>query len=119
MLHYQRCKNGQPGVTPIFKLSKLASLYIRVKQLGTDILGHVHSTKLKDRTLSYFLQMEARTQGCKVILAFNRNVGASLKKACKNNADGNAVQLAGAASIVISQGMFNMKSEFNGSFSTD
>ena len=49
-------------LAPIFKLTDLIDLYTtRLKQLGTDTAaaGRVHSTKLKDRILSYFPDMEA------------------------------------------------------------
>ena len=40
-------------VAPIFKLSDLVSLYSnRLKQLGTEVAGSIHSTKLKICTVS-------------------------------------------------------------------
>ena len=76
-------------VAPIFKLSDLVSLYSnRLKQLGTEVAGRIHSTKLKIRVLSYFSDMEAHTQGREVILAFKGDVGAALRKACEHDADG-------------------------------
>ena len=70
-------------VAPIFKLSDLVSLYSnRLKQLGTEVAGRILSSKLKIRVLSYFSDMEAHTQGREVILAFNGDVGAVLRKAC-------------------------------------
>ena len=105
-------------VAPIFKLSDLVSLYSnRLKQRGTEVAGRIHSTKLKIRVLSYFSDMEAHTQGREVILAFNGDVGAALRKACEHDADGDAVHLATAATIVRGD-MFSKKMEFNGSFST-
>ena len=48
------CMDDQ--VAPILKLTDLANLYsTRLKQLGTDVVGRIHSTKLKDRILGYFL----------------------------------------------------------------
>ena len=44
--------------------------------------------------------MEADIQGLEVILAFNGDVGAALRKACEHDADGDAVHLARAATIV-------------------
>lgn len=47
-------------VAPIFKLADLVSLYAtRLKQLGTNEESHIHSTKLKERLLSYFPDMQA------------------------------------------------------------
>ena len=54
--------------------------------------------------------MEAHTQGREVILPFNGDVGAILRKACEHDADGDAVHLR--------RDMFSKKMEFNGSFST-
>lgn len=80
-------------VAPIFKLTDLVNLYItRLKQLWTEIVGRIHSTKLKDRILGYFLDVEAHKQG--------QDVGSTLNKACKDDADNDAVHLARAANIV-------------------
>ena len=47
-------------VAPVFKLADLVNLYsTRLKQLGTGVEGRVHSTKLKDRILCFFPDMEA------------------------------------------------------------
>ena len=44
--------------------------------------------------------LKSGTQGREVILAFNGDVGAALRKACEHNADGDAVHLARAVTIV-------------------
>ena len=42
-------------VAPVFKMTDLANLYSnRLKEIGTEITGHVHSSKLKNRILTYF-----------------------------------------------------------------
>lgn len=106
-------------VAPIFKLSDLANLYSRrLEQLGTKLPGRVHSTKLKNRILAYFLDMKAHTQGREVVLVFNEDVGAALRRACEHDADSDAVYLARAATIV-RRDMFQTKMEFNGSFHTE
>ena len=47
-------------VLPVFKLTDLVNLYSkRLTQLGSDLVGRIHSTKRKDRILSYFTDMEA------------------------------------------------------------
>ncbi len=69
-------------VAPVFKLSELVSLYTsRLEQLGTHTSGRVHSTKLKDRILSYFPDMNAHKQGRDVVLVCNEDIGAALRKA--------------------------------------
>lgn len=51
-------------VAPLFKLADLVDLYsTRLEQMGTHVAGRVHSTKLKNRILSYFPDMDAHTQG--------------------------------------------------------
>lgn len=106
-------------VAPIFKLSDLANLYSsRLERLGTKLPGRVHSTKLKNRILAYVPDMKAHTQGREVILLFNEDVGAALRKACEHDADSDAICLARAATIV-QRDMFQTKMEFNGSFQTE
>ena len=103
-------------VAPVFKLTDLVNLYrTRLEQLGTHITGRIHSTKLKNRILSYFPDMNAHTQGRDVILVCNKDVGAALRKACEHDSDNDAVHLARAAKIV-RRDMLKMKNEFNGSF---
>ncbi|KAJ8405689.1 hypothetical protein AAFF_G00316690 [Aldrovandia affinis] len=46
-------------VAPVFKLVDLTRLYTtRLEQLGTVLTGRVHSTKLKDRIMTYFPDLE-------------------------------------------------------------
>ncbi len=105
-------------VAPVFKLTDLVNLYsTRLKQLGTDVIGHIHSTKLKDRILAYFQDMEAHKQGRDVVLISNKDIGSALSKACEYDADNDAVHLARAANIV-RRDMFKMKNQFSGSFGT-
>ena len=102
----------------VFKLTDLVNLYsTRLEQLQTHVAVRVHSTKLKNRILSYFPDMEAHKQGRDVVLIFNEDVGAALGKACEHDADNEAVHLARAANIV-RRDMFKTKQDFNGSFGT-
>ena len=59
--------------------------------------------------------MEAHKKGRDVILIFNEDVGAALKKACEHDADHDAVHLAKAANIV-RRDMFKHRNQFDGSF---
>ena len=63
-------------------------------------ISHVHSTKLKDRILSYCPDMEAHKQGRNIVHVGNRYIGRVLAKACNLDADSDVVQLAWAATIV-------------------
>ena len=66
-------------VAPIYKLADLANLYsTRLKQLGVNMESRVHSTKLKDKILSYFPDMEAHKQGGNIVLVRNRDIGCAL-----------------------------------------
>ena len=103
-------------VAPIFKLADLVSLYAtRLKQLGTNEESRIHSTKLKERLLSYFPDMQAHKQGRNVVLMANHDIGQALRKACHHDADNDAVHLARAAKIV-RKDMFKVKQNFDGSF---
>ena len=89
------------SVTPIFKLNDLVTLYTtRPEQLGSNVVGRVHSTDLKKRILAYFLDMKPHKQGRDTILVSNECVGHALRKACEHDADDEAVHLARAAKIV-------------------
>ena len=75
-------------VALVFKLTDLVNLFsTRLKQLGTDVVGRIHSTKLKDRILSNFLDMEAHKKGrdVHVVLIFNADIGSALSKACEHD----------------------------------
>ena len=103
-------------MAPIFKLADLVSLYAtRLKQLGTREESRIHSTKLKERLLSYFPDMQAHKQGRNVVLIANHDIGQALRKACHHDADNDAVHLARAAKIVRSD-MCKVKQNFDGSF---
>lgn len=105
-------------VAAVFELTELVKLYsTRLKQLGTDMVGRVHSTKLKDKILNYFQDMEAHKKGRDVMLIFNNDIGCALTKACQHDSDTDAICLARAAKIV-RRDMFKLKTAFKGSFET-
>ena len=105
-------------VASIFKLTDLVTMYsVRLKQLGTEVVGRIHSTHVKDRILGYFPDMEAHKQGRDIVLVCNEDVGSALSKACEHDGDNDAIHLARAANIV-RRDMFKMKNQFSGSFGT-
>ncbi len=105
-------------VAPVFVLADLAALYTTLmEQLGTIMTGRVHSTKLKNRILRYFPDLEEHKQGRDVLLAFNQDLGSALQKACGQDADDDAIHLARAANIV-RRDMLKIKTAFSGSFDT-
>ena len=116
--YIEEVHNMDSLVAPVFKLMDLVNLYCtRLEQLGTHMTGCIHSTKLKNRILSYFPDMYAHTQGRDVVLVCNKDVGAALRKACEHDTDNDAVHLARAAKIV-RRDMLKLKNEFSGSFDT-
>ena len=103
-------------VAPIFKLTDLVCLYAtRLKQFVNKEESCIHSTKLKERLLSYFPDMQAHKQGRNVVLIANHDIGQALQKACHHDADNDAVHLARVAKIV-RRDMFKAKQNFDGSF---
>ena len=99
------------SVAPVFKLTDLVHLY----STRLQVVGRVHSTKLKDRILNYFQDMEAHKRGRDVVLIFNEDVGSALNKACEHDSNNDAIHLARAANIV-RRDMFKKRNKFNGSY---
>ena len=119
LLSYIEDVRADELVAPIFKMADLVSLYSeRLKQLGTHVEHRIHATKLKNRILAHFPDMEAHKQGRDVVLVCNQDVGKALAKACEHDADDEAVHLARAAKI-IRRDMFKMKAKFCGHFDED
>ena len=97
-------------------MTDLANLYVtRLKQLGVDVETRVHTTRLKERILSYFPDMESHKQGRDTVLVCNKDIGDAIGKACEYDNDSDALHLARAANI-IRRDMFRMKSKFTGTF---
>ena len=105
-------------IAPAFKLADLALMYkTRLEQLGVDVGGRIHTSRLKDRLLSVLPDLQVHSQqesqGKCIILTFDEDVGSALTKACNNDDDG--LHLARAAQIVRKE-MFEKKYLFDGSF---
>ena len=99
---------------PVFKLSDLAQLYTsRLEQLGVKLDAKVHTTRLKQRLLGYFTDMQAQKNGRDVLLAFEEDIGTALTKACELDSDNDAIHLARAAKIVRNH-MFGKAKSFTG-----
>ena len=92
---------SETSTAPVFKLADLAHLYMsRMKQLGVVSDTRVNTTRLKQRLLAHFPDLRAHTKGRDVVLVFDEDIGAALGKACEQDSDSDAVQLARAAQIV-------------------
>uniref|UniRef100_UPI00358DF98B uncharacterized protein isoform X2 n=1 Tax=Myxine glutinosa TaxID=7769 RepID=UPI00358DF98B len=107
------------NIAPVFKLSVLKKLYTdRVNQLGEGS-SVVHSTRFKNKVLSYFPELEAHNEGRDVLLVANANIGKSLRSSCQLDGDSEAVFISRAANIV-RRDMLRMKClPFSGSFKED
>ena len=102
--------------TPVFQLSELKKLYVdRVDQLGGDS-SVIHSTRLKEKILSYFLQLEAYNEGRNVLFVSKENVGKSLRRSCQLDDESEAVFPSPAANVVRDDMLRNKCIPFSGSF---
>ena len=80
-------------VTPLFKISDLAHMYkVHLEQLGADIEGGSHITRLKIRMLSVLPYLMGHLQGRDALCTFIDDIGDALKKAYDH--DGDVMHLA-------------------------
>ena len=118
--YMEDCHN-EMDIAPVFKLSDLAQLYeTHLEQLGVEVDGRVHTSRLKLRLLAVLPNLKATSQGKNVMLSFDDNISGALQKSCDHNyySDRDAMHLVRAAKIVRRQ-MFLHKYSFNGSFSEE
>ena len=72
------------GTAPVGKVVELSELYkSRMEQLGAEVDNKVHSTRLKEKFLAEFPDMQPYTKGRDVLLAFEDTIGIALAKACE------------------------------------
>ena len=103
-------------IAPIFKLADLNKLYTsRMEELGVEMDQRVHTTRLKERILAHFPDLQEHKKGRDVFLVFKDDIGSALAKACEYDLDKNTVNLARAAQTV-RKDMFKAYPSFNGSF---
>ena len=84
----------------------------RLEQLGPDVEGQIHISRLKERLLSVLPDLQAYSQGKCIILTFDEDIGSALWKAC--NIDDDAMHLACTVQILRKE-MFE-RNLFDGSF---
>lgn len=107
------------NIAPVFKLADIVKLYsTRLEQLGVEQHVRPHNTELKNRILTFFPDLTAHKEGRDVLLAFDKDLGLALRKACNDNYDEEAICLARAANIV-RKDMLQMQDTFSGSFEED
>ena len=112
---------AEESIAPVFKLADLAQMYkTRLEQLGVEIDGRVHTSRLKLRLLSVIPNLRATTQGRNVMLSFDDDIGDALQKACDYDCynDHDAMDLVRAAKVVRRE-MFKQKYLFDGSFTEE
>ena len=74
--------------TPIFKLTELAQLYkSRIEQLKVKVDTRINTTRLRERILAEFPDMQSYKKGRDVLMAFEKDVGAALAKAYEQDND--------------------------------
>ena len=105
-------------LAPVFKLAGLVKLYsARLQQFGIDQDTRPHSTDLQNCILAHFpdlkADLKAYQEGRDVVLAFDRDMGAALRKFCKEDFDDEAICLARAAKIVRID-IFQLQATFTG-----
>lgn len=88
----------------------------RLEQMGVDISQRVHSNRLKERLLLQCPELTSYKDGRVVLLAFNEDIAAVLKKATENNIDNEAMLIAKTANIIRWDLLNIEKSKFHGTF---
>ena len=83
LVAYMEDFQTEASIAPVFKLADLAQMYkTRLEQLGVEIDGRVHTSRLKLRLLSVIPNLKATIQGKNVMLSFDDDIGGALQKAC-------------------------------------
>ncbi|CAC5400907.1 unnamed protein product [Mytilus coruscus] len=83
------------------------------KNLGVGIESRIHSTRLKNRLLAYFPDIQEYKQGRESLLVFKDDVGHNLQRAYDDDFDSNYMQIYKAVKIIRSN-MFSVASGFDG-----
>ena len=85
----------------VFKLLDLNKLYCQhLKELGMEVQGRIHSTRLKNRILSHFPGMNFYADRQEVLMAFNANISEVLRSLLSTNYNDQGYILAEAAKIL-------------------
>ena len=101
-------------VAPVFKLADIVKLYsARLQQFGIEQDIHPHITDLENRILAHFPDLKAYKEGRDVLLAFDRDMGAALRKLCKDDFDDELSHLSRTSSQNCTK---RLQATFTGSF---
>ena len=94
VMYIEEIRNSDEQQAPVFKLSDLAQLYVsRMEQLGVKLDARVHTTRLKQRLLAQFMDMQAQKQGRDILMAFKDDIGTALAKSCEFDSDSDVITL--------------------------
>ncbi|CAH1160137.1 unnamed protein product [Phaedon cochleariae] len=87
--------------SPVFKMTDLVNMYTeRLNQMGIDVQGRIHSTKLKDRILTQINDLRSFRKGRDSYLVFDSELEDVIQKAYQHKLDDEANILSKAAAIV-------------------
>ena len=98
-------------------MSKLYTSRLCQLEDGTELI--THATRLKNKLLAYFPQLEQHSEGRDILLVPSGAAGTSIRKTCELNCESETVIMSGVADI-IRRDMFNFACPpFNGTFTED
>ncbi|CAC5399642.1 unnamed protein product [Mytilus coruscus] len=110
---------SEDNVAPVFNMSDLSKMYgNRLEKMEAEQESRVHSTRSKNRLLTYITDIEAYKQGLENLLDFKDDIGPALRRAYEEDYDSNYMQIYKAVKIVRSD-MMATSSEFNGTFAAN
>ena len=116
MVSYIEDARQETNSLSIFKLSDLSKMYAsRLEQLGIQLTDKIHSTRLKNRIIARIPSIHAYQEGREILLAFDYDIGAALKRSQRDHSDNETSCLARAASIV-RKNMLEKRTSFNATF---
>ena len=81
-------------------------MHLCTKQLGADVEGRIHISRLKERLLSVLPDLQACSQGKCIILTSDKDTGSALRKAWNNDDNNYAIHLAHTAQMVRKEKLF-------------
>ena len=96
LVAYMEDCHNEKDIVPVFKLIDLAQLYkTRLKQLGDEVDGCVHTSRLKLGLLAVLPNLKATSQGKNFMLSSDDDIGGVLQKFCDHDyySDSNAIHL--------------------------
>ena len=119
IVNYIEETKSESGTSCVFKMSDLARQYEeRLQEYGLSNSSRIHSTKLKERILIHFPELEDFKEGRDVLLSFKQDVAPNIRIMHEQTYDKDALSLSMAAKI-IRQEIFSQDTKFDGSFDTN